>query len=209
MVVLQVSVALPPLATLAGAALNVTVGAGALTVTVTDCDALPPAPVQVSTNLVVAVSAAVLLEPRVGCVPDQPPDAAQLAALVVDQVSVDRPPPVTDIGLALKVMVGAGGFTVTTVDWAALPPVPVQVKVYVALAVSAPVACVPEVALVPDQAPEALQEVALVEVQVSAALARLATVLGLALKLTVGESPFTETVTDCAAVPPAPVQVSV
>ncbi len=44
----QLSVELPPLETLVGLALIVTVGAAADTVTVADCDALPPAPVQLS-----------------------------------------------------------------------------------------------------------------------------------------------------------------
>jgi hypothetical protein len=78
----------------------------------------------------------------------------------------------------------------------------------VALAVRAPVDCEPLAALVPDQAPEALQEVALVADQVRVALLPLATVLGLAVKLTVGAGEVTETVADCAALPPFPVQVS-
>jgi len=44
----QFSVELPPLATVPGLALNVTTGGGAATVTVTDCVAEPPSPVQVS-----------------------------------------------------------------------------------------------------------------------------------------------------------------
>jgi hypothetical protein len=48
----QVSVVLPPLATVVGFALSVTAGdggaAGGVTVTVTDCEALPPEPVQFS-----------------------------------------------------------------------------------------------------------------------------------------------------------------
>jgi hypothetical protein len=46
----QVSVEEPPLDTLSGLAVNDTVGAGGADVTVTliDCAALPPAPVQVS-----------------------------------------------------------------------------------------------------------------------------------------------------------------
>jgi len=43
------------------------------------------------------------------------------------------------------------------------PPFPVQERVKVALAVSAPVDWVPRRALVPDQAPEAMQAVALVD----------------------------------------------
>jgi hypothetical protein len=63
--------------------------------------------------------------------------------------------------------------------------------------------------LVPDQPPEAVHEVALVELQVKVEALPLFTVLGLALKLTVGAAAVTVTVADCAAVPPVPVQVSV
>ena len=68
--------------------------------------------------------------------------------------------------------------------------------------------CEPLVALAPDQAPEAVHEVALVAAQVNVDVPPLATVLGLALKLTVGAGAVTETVTDCVALPPAPVQTS-
>ena len=73
----------------------------------------------------------------------------------------------------------------------------------------APVDCDPLAASLPDQPPEAVQAVALVEDQVSAALLPLVTVLGAALKVTVGAGEVTETVADWAAEPPAPVQVSV
>jgi hypothetical protein len=64
-------------------------------------------------------------------------------------------------------------------------------------------------ALVPDQPPEAVQAVALLDDQVSLDVPPLATVLGIALKLTVTEGcALTETVADCAAVPPVPVQVN-
>ncbi len=56
--------------------------------------------------------------------------------------------------------------TFMVVDRAIDPPVPVQVKVYVEVTVGV-TTCVPDVALVPDQAPEAMQEVALVELQMS------------------------------------------
>jgi len=75
--------------------------------------------------------------------------------------------------------------------------------------VRAPVACEPLTALVPDQAPEAVQEVALVEDQVNVEPLPLATVLGLAAKVTVGAGEVTETVADCAALPPLPLQVRV
>lgn len=64
------------------------------------------------------------------------------------------------------------------------------------------------VARVPDQAPEAVQEVALVADQVNVELLPLATVLGLAVKVIVGTGDVTETVADCVALPPVPVQVS-
>lgn len=73
---------------------------------------------------------------------------------------------------------------------------------------SAPVDWVPLRALVPDQAPEAVQAVALVDAQVRVALAPLLMALGPTLKLTVGSADLTETVVDCEAVPPGPVQVN-
>jgi hypothetical protein len=76
------------------------------------------------------------------------------------------------------------------------------------LAVSAPVDCEPPVAaLAPDQAPDAVQDVALVTDQVSTELLPLATVLGAADKVTVGAGVVTETVADCVAFPPLPVQL--
>ncbi len=77
-----------------------------------------------------------------------------------------------------------------------------------ALAVSAPVDCEPLIALLPDQAPEALQEVVLVDDQVNVDAAPLLTVLGVAEKLTVGAGAVTVTAADCVALPPVPVQVS-
>jgi hypothetical protein len=75
--------------------------------------------------------------------------------------------------------------------------------------VSAPVDCVPLVALAPDQAPEALQLVALVDDQLRVALVPLVMALGPTLKVRVGAAALTVTVADCAALPPDPVQVSV
>jgi hypothetical protein len=79
----------------------------------------------------------------------------------------------------------------------------------VELADSAPVDCDPLMGLVPDHAPDAVQEVALAADQVKVALLPLITELGLALKVIVGAGDFTDTVADCAALPPAPVQVKV
>ena len=57
-------------------------------------------------------------------------------------------------------------------------------------------ACEPLTALLPDQAPLAVHEVAWVEDQVSVEPLPLATVRGVAIKLTVGAGAVTETVTD-------------
>ena len=77
-----------------------------------------------------------------------------------------------------------------------------------ALAVSAPVDSVPpEVALGPNQAPEAVHEVALVEDQASVEDVLYATDVGLATSDTVGTGGNTVTVTVALAPPPAPIQV--
>ncbi len=61
--------------------------------------------------------------------PDHAPDAVHDVAFVEVQVSVELAPLATEVGLALKVTVGAGVVTVTVADFAVLPPVLVQVKV--------------------------------------------------------------------------------
>ena len=69
--------------------------------------------------------------------------------------------------------------------------------------------CEPLVALLPDQAPDAVQAVALVETHVKLELPPLATVLGLALRATVAVGfGLTVTVVDCVALPPVPLQVN-
>ena len=82
-----------------------------------------------------------------------------------------------------------------------------QVSEYVALVVSAPVACEPATALVPDQAPVAAHDAALADDHVKVEPLPPATVLGLAVKVTVGAGEVTDTVAACVALPPAPVQV--
>jgi hypothetical protein len=64
------------------------------------------------------------------------------------------------------------------------------------LAVNAPVDCCPAAGLLPDQAPEAVQAVAFAAFHTKVAALPLETVLGLALKLTLGVADFTETVAD-------------
>ena len=67
--------------------------------------------------------------PEVALVPDQSPEAAQVVALVEDQISVEDPPLVTDVGFAVSDTVGAvDAVTVTRADTLVLPPAPVQVR---------------------------------------------------------------------------------
>ena len=100
-----------------------------LTVTVALWVAGPPAPVQVSVNTVVAVTAGVFADPLVASAPLQPPEAVQDVAFVVDQVSADALPLATVLGFADSVMVGAGVVTETVAVCVALlllPLPPVQ-----------------------------------------------------------------------------------
>ena len=78
--------------------------------------------------------------------------------------------------------------------------------------VNGPLDWLPEVALLPDHAPEAVQELALVDDQVSVEDAPLATEAGFAESVTVGTGggggvPDTVTVADALELPPVPVQV--
>jgi hypothetical protein len=68
-------------------------------------------------------------EPLTGLLPDHAPEAAHEVALVADQVKVALLPVITELGLAPRLIVGAGAFTDTVADCATLPPAPVQVKV--------------------------------------------------------------------------------
>lgn len=63
--------------------------------------------------------------------------------------------------------------------------------------------------LLPDHPPDAVHAVALVDDQLSVAAAPLLTVLGAAVRLTVGAGVLTETVVDCVALPPAPLHARV
>jgi hypothetical protein len=76
-----------------------------------------------------AVSAPVLCDPLTGLAPDQDPEAVQAVALVADQVSAELLPLATVFGLAARLRVGTGCVTETVADWAALPPLPVQLRV--------------------------------------------------------------------------------
>ncbi len=66
--------------------------------------------------------------PLVASGPVQPPDAVQDVALLLDQESVEVPPDVIAVGLALSVTVGSADVTVTVANAgvAVVPPGPVQ-----------------------------------------------------------------------------------
>ena len=84
-------------------------------------------------------------------------------------MSVVLPPLGMMLGSALIATVGGVGAvgeavsTVTVADWVVLPPVPLHVNMYLAVALRGPVDFVPLVDTVPLQAPDAEQEVAFVE----------------------------------------------
>lgn len=189
-----------------------------MTLTVTDCEPVPPAPVHVSTYVVVEVSPDLASEPLRGRVPLQPPVAVQAVALLTDQESVVLPPLTTLLGVAVRATAGGGGATggdtetVTDCEADAPPPTPEHVSVNVVVDVSPVRASEPLSALAPDQPPEAAQLLALVADQLSVEVPPFATVVGEARSEMVGEGGaldgVTVTVTDCDAVPPAPVHDS-
>jgi len=63
--------------------------------------------------LALAVSAPVDCEPLVAWLPDQPPEAVQAVAFVVDQLKVELLPLTMELGLAARLTVGAGVGEVT------------------------------------------------------------------------------------------------
>jgi hypothetical protein len=125
----QVSVVEAPELTVLGLAVSVTDGAKAETVTMADCVAEPPVPVQVSSNSVVLESAPVDQVPLVAKAPCQPPEAVQEVAFCDCQVRLETPPSATVDGDAARVIVGAGETTTTSADREAEPPGPEQVSV--------------------------------------------------------------------------------
>jgi hypothetical protein len=108
-------------------------------------------------------------------------------ALIELHVSVEAPPATTTVGFATIVAVG---ITLTSTLAAPLVPlVPVHVMEYELGTASAPVLCVPLVAFVPLQLPDAVHEVAFVELQDSVEALPLATVAGAAPIDAVGSVP--------------------
>jgi hypothetical protein len=128
LLVLQLSVEALPEATVVGCALSEITGGRLATVTVAVCVAEPPAPIQVKSKSVVAVSEGEPCEPLVPNVPDQPPAAVQKLALVEFHVKVvELPIPIED-GAAVSVTVGGGAVTSTVIDRLEEPPGPLQFR---------------------------------------------------------------------------------
>jgi hypothetical protein len=115
--------------TVLGFAASFMLGAELTTVTVVDCEELPPPPVQVSSNSVLFCSGPVECVPAVAMMPLQPPAAWHLSACVVLQVRVDISPLAMLVGDAVSVTVGAPAVTSTWAVPDAEPPGPLQVSV--------------------------------------------------------------------------------
>jgi hypothetical protein len=184
-----------------------TVGTAGVTATDALCVALPPGPVQVTVKVVLAVSGAVDAVPAEAFVPDHPPEATQLVAFWLAQVSAAAFPATTEVGLAFKATMGGSEATVTVVVCEALPPAPAQVSVYDAVDPSAAVDSEPLGPKVPLQPPDAEQVVALAAVQVNTAVPPAASVVGEAVRVTAGAGAVTTISADCEVSPPAPRQV--
>jgi hypothetical protein len=125
----QVSIVAAPELTVLGLAVSVIEGAKAETVTMADCVAEPPLPVQVSSNSVVLESLPVDQVPLVATAPCQPPEAVQEVAFCDCQFRLETPSLATVDGDAARVIVGAGVITTTSADCEADPPAPEQVSV--------------------------------------------------------------------------------
>jgi hypothetical protein len=181
---------LPPLGTIVGVAIMLSVGAdaGVVTSTVTEADLVPPVPEQLSVKVLSLVSAPVDWLPLVDLLPDHAPEAVQPVAFAVLHARVALFPLVIDVGLTEKEIVGAGAAaptsTVTEAD--TLPPAPRQLSAKVVSFVSVPVDCEPLIALLPDQPPEAVQLLAFALLQLRVELAPYAMEIGLAVSVNVG-----------------------
>ncbi len=106
-------------------------------------------------------------EPDTPLLPDQSPEAVQLVASVEFQFSVVEPSWETVTGFAEKESVGTGAATVTLTESFALPPAPLQDRLKLLFEVSALMVWDPDVALLPDQSPEAVQPVVLLLLQLN------------------------------------------
>ena len=108
---------------------------------------MPPAPAAgQGVGCVGGQSSPLVCEPSIPSPPDQAPDAEHEVALAADHVRVELLPLITELGLAPRLMVTVGAPAISRTPCSTAPRCRrhrVQVKVYVAAAVSAPVDCEP------------------------------------------------------------------
>lgn len=98
-------------------------------VTSTELLADPSASLQVKVNWLSAVSPSIVSVPDRSLLPDQSPEAVQLSALTLSQVSVVEPSVGTLVGSAVRVTDNAVVSTVTLTLSSAVPPEPLQESV--------------------------------------------------------------------------------
>jgi hypothetical protein len=152
--------------------------------------------------LVPAVAGVTDCVPFVFCEPLHAPLAVQAVAFVDDQVSVALDPTIIGVGETEMLTVGAAGvLTARVAEALPVPPLPVQVSVYVAVPATAGVSdCVPLMLCVPLQAPLAEHVVAFVDDHVNVALEPRVMAVEFKDKVTVG----------CGvAAPPPPLQPAI
>jgi hypothetical protein len=124
--------------------------------------------------------------PLAALVPDQAPEAVQEVAFLLDHVSFEESPTLSELGLAWRVTSGAEALTVTVAVWVAKPPGPLQASSYSVLLVSGPVDHVPLVVTSPCHPPLAVHWSALLALQVNVELPWLPIVVGEATRDTTG-----------------------
>ena len=112
----------PPMDTVAGDVDRFTVGVGGdPTITVTEAETVPPAPVQSSVKVALALSTAVASVPLAAFEPLQLPEAVHNVASVVPQMRVVVSPAITLADADVSVTVGASGASAGIVDTGCTP----------------------------------------------------------------------------------------
>lgn len=201
LLLVQARFALWPAVSELGFAVIVMLGAVAARVTVVDCVAVPPGPVQVMMKFVVAVRIGVACEPLVGTLPLQPPDAVQVLASTEVQLSIVVMPAFNVEACAARLTEGAGAVTITSVDCDDAPPGPLQVSMNVVFAVSASIVADPLTGFDPLHPPLARQAFAPETFQERVVPVPLVTLLGLGCSLMTGPAAVVESVLELVLEP--------
>jgi hypothetical protein len=215
-----------------GFAAMVTVGVGGcMTVTKADAVAVPPAPVTIAVYVAFLVGLTISVPPVVGKLVGEEkllpsvPVRSRVAPFVATTVRVVELPRLIDVGLAVRVTVGATGggagttVTVAVAVAAVVPAAPVAVAVYVVVAAGLTVTVPPagaRVLVVPSE-PVTTTPVAFVAATVRVELLPAVIVVGFAAMVTVGaldggggvDDTVTVAVAVAGVVPLAPLAVAV